>query len=81
MQYFHNPFQFKEVVRRQGKILIRVKLDGYSSIVDMNKSELDARIKQLNEQEFPEESVAQEMLALREYEREIARDDWPDVIE
>jgi len=78
MQLSYNPFQFEEIKRNGAEIKIHASIGQYHAI--LTYEELLQRIQSLTDEDTTEEFLAQELKAKKAYERELARDFWPDVI-
>ena len=78
MEIVNNPFKFVDIVRQNGRILI-VATVGVQNFT-MTKEALEERLVSLREINFTDHTLAQELLALREYNREVQRDNWDNII-
>jgi hypothetical protein len=72
-----NPFKFEDVVRKGAAVLIKYSMQQNSYTCTIQ--ELMFRIKNLREQhKLDDTELAQELRALVEVKKEIAKDFWPD---
>jgi hypothetical protein len=68
----YNLFQFRDIVRINNAVLIQCTL-GTQEVFTFTVQEINFRIMQLKREGIP---VEQELLAVKEWKRELLRDDW-----
>jgi hypothetical protein len=76
MKYLYNTFRFIDIVRKPNAVLlIRAELVNQQPFL-MALVELNLRVKKLRADGFDDTLLAQELLAIKEFERERERDRW-----